>query len=65
MVISIVTTLQHGELTICDFFRHQKIHVEEGQMKCRGCGHIYPISTGIPNMVSSNDACFYSHIEVV
>ncbi|KAG7529010.1 hypothetical protein FFLO_05833 [Filobasidium floriforme] len=28
-----------------------EIHVEEGQMKCRGCGHIYPISTGIPNML--------------
>lgn len=44
---------------------NQKIHVEEGQMKCRGCGHIYPISTGIPNMVSPNDACFYPHIEVI
>lgn len=21
-------------------------------MTCRGCGHIYPISNGIPNMVS-------------
>lgn len=21
-------------------------------MNCRGCGHVYPISNGIPNMVS-------------
>jgi multifunctional methyltransferase subunit TRM112 len=31
-----------------------QIHVEEGSMNCRGCGHVYPISNGIPNMVSSN-----------
>ncbi|KAK4687394.1 multifunctional methyltransferase subunit TRM112, partial [Tremellales sp. Uapishka_1] len=28
-----------------------EIHVEEGAMNCRGCGHVYPISNGIPNMV--------------
>lgn len=27
-------------------------HVEEGSMVCRGCGHVYQISSGIPNMVS-------------
>ena len=27
-------------------------HVEEGAMVCRGCGHVYQISAGIPNMVS-------------
>ena len=30
-----------------------QMHVEEGNMTCRGCGHVYPISNGIPNMVSS------------
>lgn len=29
-----------------------QLHVEEGKMTCRGCGHIYPIQNGIPNMVS-------------
>jgi len=28
-----------------------EMHVEEGNMTCRGCGHIYPISNGIPNML--------------
>lgn len=37
-----------GELT------ESQMHVEEGSMTCRGCGHIYPISNGIPNMVSPN-----------
>ncbi|GHJ90348.1 hypothetical protein NliqN6_6750 [Naganishia liquefaciens] len=26
-------------------------HVEEGAMVCRGCGHVYQISAGIPNML--------------
>jgi uncharacterized protein YbaR (Trm112 family) len=30
-----------------------QMHIEEGNMTCRGCGHVYPISNGIPNMVSS------------
>lgn len=29
-----------------------QLHVEEGKMTCRNCGHIYPIQNGIPNMVS-------------
>ena len=28
-----------------------QIHVEEGQMTCPNCSHMYPISNGIPNMV--------------
>jgi uncharacterized protein YbaR (Trm112 family) len=28
------------------------MHVEEGNMTCRGCGHVYKIANGIPNMVS-------------
>ncbi|GMK58584.1 hypothetical protein CspeluHIS016_0600260 [Cutaneotrichosporon spelunceum] len=28
-----------------------EMHVEEGCMTCRGCGHIYPIQNGIPNML--------------
>ncbi|KAJ9124695.1 hypothetical protein QFC24_003062 [Naganishia onofrii] len=28
-----------------------EIHVEEGAMVCRGCGHVYQISSGIPNML--------------
>ncbi|KAL7419705.1 hypothetical protein Q5752_005621 [Cryptotrichosporon argae] len=28
-----------------------EIHVEEGNMTCRGCGHVYPVSNGIPNML--------------
>ncbi|OCF58014.1 multifunctional methyltransferase subunit TRM112 [Kwoniella mangroviensis CBS 10435] len=28
-----------------------ELHVEEGNMTCRGCGHVYPISNGIPNML--------------
>ncbi|RSH84403.1 uncharacterized protein EHS24_005923 [Apiotrichum porosum] len=28
-----------------------EIHVEEGKMICRGCGHVYPIQNGIPNML--------------
>ncbi|WVR03910.1 hypothetical protein IAU60_000909 [Kwoniella sp. DSM 27419] len=28
-----------------------EMHVEEGNMTCRGCGHVYPISNGIPNML--------------
>ncbi|TRM58078.1 hypothetical protein BD626DRAFT_189128 [Schizophyllum amplum] len=28
-----------------------EIHVEEGAMTCQNCGHKYPISNGIPNML--------------
>ncbi|GFZ42674.1 hypothetical protein JCM24511_00391 [Saitozyma sp. JCM 24511] len=28
-----------------------EMHVEEGKMTCRGCGHVYHISNGIPNML--------------
>jgi len=28
-----------------------EIHVEEGSMTCPNCGHLYPISNGIPNML--------------
>ncbi|CAL1701737.1 unnamed protein product [Somion occarium] len=28
-----------------------EIHVEEGAMICPNCGHSYPISNGIPNML--------------
>ncbi|KAJ8514350.1 hypothetical protein ONZ45_g8117 [Pleurotus djamor] len=28
-----------------------EIHVEEGQMICPNCNHVYPISNGIPNML--------------
>ena len=28
-----------------------KIHIDEGQMTCPNCNHVYPISNGIPNMV--------------
>ncbi|CCM00303.1 uncharacterized protein FIBRA_02333 [Fibroporia radiculosa] len=28
-----------------------EIHVEEGAMVCPNCGHVYPISNGIPNML--------------
>ncbi|KAG8753018.1 hypothetical protein FRC14_006516 [Serendipita sp. 396] len=28
-----------------------EIHVEEGAMACPNCGHVYPISNGIPNML--------------
>jgi len=28
-----------------------EVHVEEGSMVCPNCGHIYPISNGIPNML--------------
>ncbi|KIR28002.1 multifunctional methyltransferase subunit TRM112 [Cryptococcus deuterogattii 99/473] len=28
-----------------------ELHVEEGIMTCRGCGHAYPVSNGIPNML--------------
>ncbi|KAI4522338.1 hypothetical protein EV122DRAFT_225338 [Schizophyllum commune] len=28
-----------------------EIHVEEGVMTCPNCGHKYPISNGIPNML--------------
>lgn len=31
-----------------------KIHIEEGQMTCPNCSHVYPISNGIPNMVCSS-----------
>ncbi|KAK7696437.1 hypothetical protein QCA50_001094 [Cerrena zonata] len=30
-----------------------EIHVEEGAMVCPNCGHSYPISNGIPNMLLS------------
>ena len=30
------------------------MHVEEGNMTCRGCGHVYKIANGIPNMVSDS-----------
>ena len=30
-----------------------QVHVEEGAMICPNCSHVYPISNGIPNMVSS------------
>ncbi|KAF9782497.1 Trm112p-domain-containing protein [Thelephora terrestris] len=28
-----------------------EIHIEEGQMTCPNCNHVYPISNGIPNML--------------
>jgi len=28
-----------------------EIHVEEGTMTCPNCGHVYRISSGIPNML--------------
>ncbi|KAH9979415.1 Trm112p-domain-containing protein, partial [Lactifluus volemus] len=28
-----------------------EIHVDEGLMTCPNCGHVYPISNGIPNML--------------
>lgn len=28
-----------------------QIHIDEGAMLCPNCGHSYPISNGIPNMV--------------
>ncbi|EIW68863.1 hypothetical protein TREMEDRAFT_31192 [Tremella mesenterica DSM 1558] len=28
-----------------------ELHVEQGNMTCKGCGHVYPISNGIPNML--------------
>ncbi|PAV14598.1 Trm112p-domain-containing protein [Pyrrhoderma noxium] len=28
-----------------------EIHVEEGAMVCQNCGHVYPIKSGIPNML--------------
>ncbi|KAH8107325.1 Trm112p-domain-containing protein [Phellopilus nigrolimitatus] len=28
-----------------------EIHVEEGAMTCQNCGHVYPIKSGIPNML--------------
>jgi multifunctional methyltransferase subunit TRM112 len=39
----------------------QKVHhialehkVKEGKMVCNGCGHVYPIIQGIPNMLLTN-----------
>ncbi|KAH8990551.1 Trm112p-domain-containing protein [Lactarius akahatsu] len=26
-------------------------HIDEGSMTCPNCGHVYPISNGIPNML--------------
>ena len=34
--------------------RRPQIHIEEGQMTCPNCNHVYPISNGIPNMVRSS-----------
>jgi len=28
-----------------------EIHIEEGAMVCPNCGHVYPIASGIPNML--------------
>ncbi|KAI5118480.1 hypothetical protein M0805_003512 [Coniferiporia weirii] len=28
-----------------------EIHVEEGAMVCQNCGHVYPVKSGIPNML--------------
>ena len=28
-----------------------EIHITEGAMVCPNCGHVYPISNGIPNML--------------
>ncbi|KAF4565620.1 hypothetical protein EYR40_002313 [Pleurotus pulmonarius] len=28
-----------------------EVHIEEGQMICPNCNHVYPISNGIPNML--------------
>ncbi|KAF9492117.1 Trm112p-domain-containing protein [Pleurotus eryngii] len=30
-----------------------ELHIEEGQMICPNCSHVYPISNGIPNMLLS------------
>jgi multifunctional methyltransferase subunit TRM112 len=40
-----------GDLRLTVFLPCRQIHVEEGSMNCRGCGHVYQISSGIPNMV--------------
>ena len=37
-----------------------QIHVEEGAMVCPNCKHVYPISNGIPNMVSPPLPFFHS-----
>lgn len=29
--------------------------IKSGKMKCMGCGHIYPIRDGIPNMLLAED----------
>jgi uncharacterized protein YbaR (Trm112 family)/SAM-dependent methyltransferase len=31
-------------------------HIESGQLRCRGCGQLYPIVNGIPNMLSTQFA---------
>ncbi|KAJ3311648.1 hypothetical protein HDV04_003912 [Boothiomyces sp. JEL0838] len=32
-----------------------KTKIKEGEMVCRGCGHVYPIKDGIPNMLLNDD----------
>jgi multifunctional methyltransferase subunit TRM112 len=51
-------TLHHVLLEVCwyaytmaDSNHLPKIHIEEGSLICPNCAHVYPVSSGIPNMV--------------
>lgn len=43
--------LHHVLLEVRCSWTHWKIHVSEGEMVCPNCSHIYPIRSGIPNML--------------
>ncbi|KAA1476382.1 Trm112p-domain-containing protein [Dentipellis sp. KUC8613] len=48
--------LEQPEMIDDDFLKHLhhvllEIHIDEGAMVCPNCKHVYPISSGIPNML--------------
>lgn len=42
-----------------------QIHIDNGSMTCPNCGHVYPISNGIPNMVRILSALLRSSLVLI
>lgn len=47
----ILQALHHILLEVRGSSRLTQIHIAEGEMVCPNCAHVYPIRSGIPNMV--------------
>lgn len=58
VLLEVMSQVSSGiEISVSSAFAY-KIHVEEGAMVCQGCGHVYLVKNGIPNMVCEDYCCF-------